>query len=372
MVPPSYTGDAHPLVLPILLRETTYLPAVIRARDQDAATGKRRVRLSYERREYQWNGELDRNKTIKIAIAPMMEVSDDARFAMASCGTRYCVTPAYPQQRIADVIKAAISSGVDVLLLPEMCIPESDLEGMKNMVRVEAAAHLAMHKKSPRLRYVFAGVAGEPTPPATFHTNYVVVIDSGGAQVMKQGKLFRWDMDANWIERLGLHSDFGLTLPLAPDVCVKENVAPWDEIVLVDLTDMGRVLNLICADMSFDLPQDWLLQQCRLDWLYAPIMDRYIPDLAKRNWIVNAAFRAAPGIRAMVTNSMALTYRLNAENLRVSSEHGACNDCGIGLLVDGMSPAHSVYLRITASVGAHSPILKIAEWDPANWDDIPC
>src|SRR5690606_34474624 len=105
-----------------------------------------------------------------------------------------------------------------------------------------------------------------------------LVLDGVGEEVMRQHKLFRWDLRADQIDRMGLYGELGFAAPPKHPFQLLENIEPATELMLLDLWDIGRVLNLICADIAFDLPQDWFLQQANLDWIYSPIMDQYIPS----------------------------------------------------------------------------------------------
>lgn len=249
-------------------------------------------------------------------------------------------------------------------MLPELSIDASQLAHLKETVRSQAKQYVLRTREPPCLRYVFCGVGESPNDAAGAHDNFVVLLDVTGREIMRQRKIFRWDLSPEQVARYGLDHELGTDCRRG----LKENIKAADEIVILDLPDIGRVLNLICADMDFNLPGDWLLDHFRIDWLYAPIMDKTISDLSRSNgrletWICERAHRAALGGQShvIVTNSMALTHKLNAANAKSTSGFPQFSQCGIALLIDATGERLK-YARVDVPLSSASPVLEFRDW----------
>lgn len=359
-------GAARPLVLASLLAETAYMPACIVAQSADGNTSQREVRLIYRRALVPEVDALGRDRLNLIAIAPLLEAVTDVEISVQGSG--YGVRPMYDPVRLQQIVRHAISKQVEVLLLPECSVAEENLEVLIDALLAEARAFAKREGDPAALRYVFAGVAGA-SRPGDVNANYVIVLDSYGRVVMRQHKLFGWDLSEPQIERFGLIETLA-EAPRSQEGLVRENIAPASEMTVLDLGGLGRVIALICADMSFNLPGDWLMQHFRVDFLHAPIMDQTLLDLAFNergrlvgSWIGDRAHRAAclGASRIAVSNSMALTQRLNAFNEQSKSDRKAISHCGIGLLIDGLGEDLR-YRRVTSSVKRPSPVLVLERW----------
>lgn len=365
----------RPLLLARLMFHTIYLPNEIEAQDAsiDGNLKSRRVKLRYVRPPMNSNSSPMTNLPI-VAVAPMAETESDVRFILTGGAIRYAVTPIYPRNRIELVIEGAIHKNADVLFFPETSVAESDLEYLRSTILKSSRTYARQRGAPPALRYVFAGISGPPdisSQPA--HRNFVVMLDSKGLEVMRQDKMFPWDMTAAQVDKFGLLK--ALNIAALPGGLLFEDIKPADQVDLADLWDFGRVLTLICADMNYNLPGDWFLDHCKLDWLHAPIMDQHIKDLivspkaVSASWIGLRAHRASYGgnERVVVTNSMALTCMLNLAN-KAKVERGEkvegdvpIDPCGIALLVDASSE-DPTYDLVMVPIHSSSPVIEIRRW----------
>lgn len=362
--------EAPTTVLPLLMFDTTYLPKVLQAQDQDGVAGSRLVTVRYKR-VLGGAGAAFTAKGLIVAVAPLMEAKNDAE--VCRVGRCYGVMPQYPVTRLQEVLNAAVAANVDILLLPETSVAADALPSLSAAIKEACRRHFEATSAPANLRYVFAGVSGPAAAAGGRAQNFVVILDSEGRELARQAKLFRWDLNGDQINRLGLFVDFKMRRRARPSTKMEENIAPADEVVLLDFDDLGRLLNFICADMFSNLPNDWFYQQCRLDWVHAPIFDQHIPPLPTWNWINDRAYRAAMAGRArvMVSNSISLTCRLNEQNASAPKERSypTLSECGVGLFIDGGLPAPK-YGRLTATVAAPSPKVLMSIWNH-KWSALP-
>lgn len=193
----------------------------------------------------------------------------------------------------------------------------------------------------PPLAYAIVGVMShEGVTPR----NFVAVLAGDGRVLAEQDKISRWDLTPDEQRWLGLGKD-GDTLP----DWLEESIAPSEGVAVLDLPGFGRLMVLICADMSIEEPGDFLYVNGGVNWVYAPIMDRtWRPrrDGSKENWIVARSLRAARASRGnvVVTNSMPLTTVCNETNAVRGIAYPASAVCHVALMLDGRddNPASAI------------------------------
>ncbi len=372
---PWRAADDRAVVRPMLLAGfmayTAFLPATVEAQNQGKEIGAgRRVFLSYR----QWRPDdrpADRPAGIPyvVGIAPMIESGDDIRFQPSEDGSSYCVELTYPAERIDKIVARAINEDVEILLLPECTVAEANLGRLREQLLLASRAFYREHRALPKLRYVFAGVAAPPRHPGGRHRNFVVLLDQYGTEIMRQRKLFPWDLYPIQVKWLGVDEIFGGPHCAADEPQVLEDIALATKVVLVDLEDMGRVLTMICADMDYNLPGDWLMQHLQIDWLHSPILDKFVaqiePTTGEFNgtWICRRAHRAALGGHSlvMVTNSMGLTHWLKKSREDGKTDWTVDDPCGIGLLIDG-TLQDPIFCHVSVPLDSPSPVLATKVW----------
>jgi len=358
---------AGPGLVPQLLDHTAFLPRQVEIEEPDGSSvwAGRQLRLTYRRiaRLAVWSPTVS-DQDLVVAIAPLLEAVEDAAIIPTPDNKRYGVVPACPSARLEFVVEAAMASGAHMLLIPETCLDGVQLNELGAKIRSAAGQHQRSHGHLPQLRHVFVGVSQSPANPTVSRgANYVVLLDGLGVELCRQNKIHRWDFDANQLSKFGLKTMFpGVAAPF------EEDIVGAEEIFVLDIDGLGRLLNLICADANSNSPGDWLLSQLRLDWVYAPIMDHSIANDVK-SWITKRAYRAAliGSARVIVTNSMVLTHLVNASNLAAHAPFAQVEQCGVAFLVDGAGDQVR-YCRLTADMSAKN-IFLTAKWGD-GWEPI--
>lgn len=351
-----------------ILNFTAYLPRSVTAVDQDQPA-KRQVLLTYQTllSTNPIPEGLIKESTeapFKVAIAPLLEQEKDVEWRFSPDGTRYAIAPNYRKDRLRQVVKNAIERGIHLLIMPEASVLAANLPYLGRVIEDETAKFLRVTGSVPRLLYVIAGVTGPAETCPDTHVNFVCVLNSSGEELFRQHKMFRWDIRTDQIDRFRLREHY--CLATSPDSALVESIGAPKDIVLADFSDIGRLLNLICADITFDLPGDWFFH-LGIDWLNAPIFDQYVgpfpaPAGEKLSWICARSKRAAhAGTRVIVSNSVALTCRLKAANEERNDPRPGLDPCGIGLLIDGAHSPRS-FLRMEVPLSEPSPMLVVGGW----------
>jgi hypothetical protein len=329
------------------LRGVTYIPANLDCDDPNALTcAGKPISAEY----LLWSSPFIQANPMppdpKIALAPLAERGSDVAFVPSECRSKYALRLAYDEARFAEALARALEQGVNILLVPEMALPEGNPDDfdkrMRQLFLNVQADHYARRGKAGQLRLVIAGVLGG-TRPDGFHRNYAVAFDANGEQPdgFRQLKLSHWNLTRSEQDRFGITHYQAPEGPLSDPI--EENSLPGDRLSMLEIPGVGRTATLICADMSQNNPGDWLSINAVLDWLYAPVMDKstcwQIADQTKtaRPWIVRRSYRSARLTRTLVitTNSMALSRWVNEANKRSGSAWPPYAEAGIGLAIDG-------------------------------------
>jgi len=142
---------------------------------------------------------------------------------------------------------------------------------------------------------------------------------------------------------------------------VKENISGGDVAYIADLDGLGRLINLICADVDQYSPGDWLLAYINADWINAPIFDKsicwtYDSKGVNGPWITRKSIRAAKNSDAqiVVSNSMFLTYRLNEANKRRGTSQ-IFSKCGVGFIAKG-NCGTAIYSQVFVDMDGTTPV----------------
>lgn len=361
------------LLLAQAMDHVSLLPARVEALNPDRRLGKRTVQMEYVRPEAN-NTPRNMNEPqseLVFAIAPVLQGEHEAGIELAdTAGKLYGVQPKYDFARIRRIVRQAITEGAHFLFFPETTVPEGSLGGLSSLINEAVIEHQDSGALS-QLQFLFAGIAGTPADAGEKHRNLAVAFDSSGEIVLRQDKMFRWDMERDHIERFGFHRT--LNFELKNKTKLKENIAPARSAVIADIPGFGRVVHMICADADYNLPGDWILQHLNVDWLHAPIMDASIGQLpsngssSKGSWISKRANRAAASAptNVIVTNSMSLSHRLNAENEHMKRGRTPIQQCCVGLIVQcGPTPQH---IRLEAPIDGPAPVMMLINWNGKSW-----
>jgi len=329
------------------LREVTYIPALLDCDDPDILkyTGNP-ISSGF----YLWNSDTILSNPLptdpKIAVAPLAERGSDVAFVPSACRSKYALNLNYDESRFAAALARALNENVNILLIPEMALPEGDpsdfADRMRKLFLEVRATHYNQSGEVGQLCFVIAGVLGGAGPDG-HHRNYAVAFDAYGEQPegFQQLKLSHWNITRSEQDRFGITHYQAKNGDLADPIV--ENSLPAECLSILEIPGVGRTATLICADMSQNNPGDWLSLNAVLDWIYAPIMDKStcweISDQQNtpRPWIVNRSYRAALLTRTVVitTNSMSLSRWVNEANKLSKSTWPQYSEVGIGLAING-------------------------------------
>ncbi len=362
---------SHYEIVLSLLENCLFLPAKVGAGDPDDEnfTLVRQIDLTFQRilpEDYSFTRH---HNELRMAFAPVAETTDDAEIWVD--GDKYSISSRVSFERFENIIKKSLSCNAEILLLPEMSLSYKFLEDFRGAVR--SMRKIAVQSNSDAisaLRLIFVGVIKEPDFFGGKHRNFVVAINGMGDVLFSQEKLSHWNLNERAMSRFGL-DNIGYASPLY------ENTEPGSEIKIIEISGLGRLVTLICADMSHDMPGDWILDNIGLDWLFAPIMDGSTCwTQGALPWIVKRALRATKmsGTTAVVSNSMVMTHW---NNKTIASKIGDStypykiyDSCGIGF-VSRQQDAEIVVKHVTVSLNSiTSPVLRIIEWS-STWSTCP-
>jgi hypothetical protein len=350
-------------IVSALLDICVFLPATVMGCEPDAPSttvGTRLITFNYRRFPPDTIGFPWPPDAFRVAIAPVAESAVDASLWVK--GDRYSITPAVPLTRFAAILRGAFANRAHVLLLPEMTVDGALLPDFIDILRsLRLEFNAADRDQTPSLRLLLIGVIAAPTSPDGLHRNYVAALDGGGQVLFTQDKLSHWNLDSRAQARFGLDGR-GYPIPLL------ENTAPGTNIEVVEFDGLGRLMALVCADMSHDMPGDWITDHIGLDWLYAPIMDGSTCDQQGRfPWIVQRALRLCEraGTTVMVTNSMVMSHWNNDVIAKMpvhpSNPYRLYSACGIGFLARKNGPETIIHHALI-NIASASPVLHFVDW----------
>lgn len=328
------------------LRNVAYVPKDLSCDDPDALCQPgSKIASNY----VVWNSTFLRASPLPdkpvIGVAPLAKRGSDVAFKPSADRDKYELTLSYDTARFEAAVRRTLDLGVHILLIPEMALPEGDIESFDDrigdIIAQARTEHFRRTGNRSELRLIVAGVLGSKRDDG-FHRNYAVAFDADGQRSnYQQLKLSHWNITATEQEIFGIRDHHAPQGPLANPII--ENSLPASQFTIIDIRGVGRSATLICADMSQNNPGDWLGMNAMLDFLYAPIMDKSIcwetsERLgANRPWIVRRSHRAALMTQALViaTNSMSLSRWVNQANNRNATGYPAYDRVGIGLAIDG-------------------------------------
>lgn len=361
---PLNVGHGKALLLTGLLDYTAYLPPLIVGDHPDDVGGPPRpMRVCYRRAPALPMPGRSAGAPFRVAVAPILQDAADAELTIGPVGNRYAVHPSRKPDRIADVLRLAREKRAELLFIPEMAVAADDFENLKKAIIDSGRTHFARTGVVSSLRYVLVGIATSAAGSAC-HRNHLTVLDGAGLEVASQDKLFRWNLSDIMQARLNVPPPAGGYAAMC-----YEDIEPGDEVWVLDLDGVGRIVTLICADVNADRPGDWLFTNAGLDWFNAPIMDQSTRwgvngSKALDQWIAGRAHRAAcaTGARVVVTNSMLLSYRVNDANAALGSvSFPPFASVQVSLMVDG-SAGDPTFLAIDVPLAPPGSVVEARDW----------
>jgi predicted amidohydrolase len=338
-----------------ILNQVAVLPPKLRADDPDGGLdGKREIAVRY--RVFDGFGRkplpVD-DREIKVAFAPLTESATEitVNFPGEHEGRRwYDVIPDDFGERIRKVFREMCAEGAHIVVFPECTIRQDLLPDLRAAVRAQA--------KDSSIVLVVAGISSPVDNKGHYSRNHVVVLDERGNIVLSHDKLMRWNLK-KW-ER----DNYGLVCRgVSDDERVYENILPGEELQIVELPGLARMVVLICADMNAGEPGDWLRRNMQLDWTFAPLLDS---ETQLARWIGKDSERAAriARSRVVVINSMSLQQRYLATKRQMDAESG------VALFMDGRE-APLRYTETRLPLDGLPGKWQTRNWDRADWKPVP-
>jgi predicted amidohydrolase len=369
VIPAAASGVSRPRspstgVVAQLLHSTAYLPASTAAGDPDdpKQASSRVVELRYvaaSTRSGDPRGDVGDRPL--VSVAPVLQQEADAKVERRIAPDRYGVRITYDPARLDDILGRAVADGAHLLFMPEMAVDADRRADLASAIRRTASAHRRATGSLPQLRFVVAGVSHSSGGTGN---NSIVVMDLEGRSILEQDKLCRWNL--KWYHQLN-YAVGPACVRGDPDL--KEDIPGGRLVWIADLAHLGRFLTLICADMDYDKPGDWLVRNVAVDWLHAPIMDKSIAWHRNAGggiepWIVERANRAADnGVpKVVVTNSILLTLSINDYNAR-HGPHPVYTDCTIAFMLDSTGTSKAFrQIDVPVPTPAPPPIVRTVRW----------
>lgn len=140
-------------------------------------------------------------------------------------------------ERIVALLKIAIQDGAHIIIFPEFVMSE------KMRAAVQACLHAMSDADHKNLLLVLAGTTFHADGENTFH-NVLHLFNAGGEEI---GCCYKF---SPFREDIGQGAQNGKTRPLEFFSCCEMLSAPGKECTLIDIDGIGRILPLICRDVT--------------------------------------------------------------------------------------------------------------------------
>jgi predicted amidohydrolase len=198
-------------------------------------------------------------------------------------------------QEVFDLVDKAfaffITNNVQLVVFPELTVPDPVLDHMKNILR-----HQAM-TQGKGIELVLAGTFLRDEGENGLPKNTAVVLNGSGQELWRQRKMQPYEMQPYEQERYGLQGLFG-------NCARREDIECFPrEIFVCDSPSAGlRIAVLICEDCCHQQPAISAVQQLRANLLLVPVMAGAL--LPERQFSSSAtALAYEPGAITVISNS---------------------------------------------------------------------
>jgi predicted amidohydrolase len=283
----------------------------------------------------------------RIGFIPLAQSQSDIDITYQADGGRlwYDARAVYNAGRVEDAVRQLCEQGCHIIALPELAVEPQALIALSRAVR--------RHGARSQLVLVLAGTTRTAAADDGMPRNRATILGHRGNVILTQDKMTRWNIMEGARTRLGL-------APSHADGILHERITPGEAVTVAELTGVGRLVALICEDLSRSEPGNWLRSNMLLDLQFTPVFDSTIE--ADDKWeICRARETSLAGVcRAIVANSMPLTHHQNAANAARGLHGMKTEQCGIGLVADAGFPV------------PHYKVLKLPLAGPqvmTAWDD---
>ncbi len=290
---------------------------------------------------------------VAVGVAPIAEDADDLVFNTVSRLERPFLDtqPANPtvlSERLITAVDQLLSSGADMIVLPELVVSPDAVKNLASRLRARGAA------SRDGLIVCGSGLSQDRCAETNKPFNECTVMTTTGEIIFSQRKLHPFNMAAKRMKDCQINAAVG-----HDGKSHMEDIAAGSVLKIYDLHDIGRVIVLICEDLEQVTPCGDICIAVRPDWIFTPVLDiSQEPGRWTHRRAVEIARRTLS--RVVVSSSACLTVRLERKSKLTELEPAKV---GISLLCDGY--AGNKVKRIQAS--GTSPEGFVISWDTSTW-----
>lgn len=234
-----------------------------------------------------------------VAVVPIAEIGTDllgSTFTRSDSmfldvGIGATLTPG---ARLSSAIN--VMSGVDLLVAPELTMPETEIAVVQSALGGRAA---------PRLTIAGSGASVERDEKGR-SWNQAIALNGFGVELWRHQKVWPFEMGQDRAKECSLGDPgSGRTL--------KENIASGRKVTVADIDGLGRVVVFICQDIQMEPVVSQVLRVYQPDWVVVPIMD---PGIQKSRWIHSRTYDLSATSRArfIVVSSLAMAEWANMKD----------------------------------------------------------
>lgn len=288
-----------------------------------------------------------------VGLAPIAEDADDLAFTPHKRGGRPYLD-ARPrdvdllQTRLINSVTTLLDRGAELIVLPELVVPQETAD-------VLATALKARPTPRPEAMIVCGSGLTTMAGDTGLHFNEAVVLNGYGLELFRQRKIHPFNMGNHRMRECGI--------PFA-DGCENrphmEDIEPCTEIMVRDLTGVGRTMVAICEDLEQFDPIGDTVMATRPDWVITPVLD--ISQKPGR-WTHQRSIELGrkTGAQFVVSCSASLTVRME-KAMRLSEL--SPGQMGLGMLYAGDSRRVKI---VDASEDVSMPRTLVIDWKPDDW-----
>lgn len=288
-----------------------------------------------------------------VGLAPVAEDADDLAFTSHKRGGRPYLD-ARPrdidrlQTRLINTVATLLDRGAELIVLPELVVPQE-------MADILAAALKARPAPRPDAMIVCGSGLTTMAGDSGLHFNEAVVLNGHGLELFRQRKIHPFNMGDQRMRECGI--------PFA-DGCENrphmEDIEPYTEIMVRDLTGVGRTMVAICEDLEQYDPIGDTVMSTRPDWVITPVLD---VSQEPGRWTHQRSIELGrkTGSQFVVSCSASLTVRKSKAATLSELPPG---QMGLGVLYAGDTRRVKI---VDASEDRSMPRTLVVAWKPDDW-----
>lgn len=293
---------------------------------------------------------VDQSRADSVGVAPIAEDRNDLSFEVSKRGNRPYLD-AKPNGvdlhgRIERAVIELIDGGAGLILLPELVSPTDSSARLAASLRARAFAGSA-------LVVAGTGLSAEISPGSGRPYNEAVIMTAQGDILGVQKKLHPFNMGAGRMQNCSIVPEPGFD-----GQSHMEDVTGGDELLILELHGLGRVMLLICEDLEQQTPCGDIALVMRPDWILTPVLD--VGQDAGR-WTHGRAIEIGRKTwsRVVISNSGILGVR-HAE----TDTSRAAQPNNTAVCLDAAEGNRVLFVPAYAAAG---PQLTLVSWAPKTW-----